>query len=260
MRSGDTKSGLGVITDETSVSSADRFFDTNRFNRSFGVKIPSIVLPVGSITNTPLCILLITFDASLVVAVIDTDGIFPSPITVRRVGADPPNIWSIKAFIATNWECLLLPVTFIEAVAIISDITSTPLPVDLSCEAALSKTEIASYKHFAMSSSPTTDPSLSSTGKWRNLLSTIISNASRAESSSCTHFGFFVITSLTHTSDGFTNWLTTLLVMSLSVMIPDNDPSSSSNRAASTRHPLILHATSSIELLSGIVTGALGRS
>ena len=91
-------------------------------------------------------------------------------------------------------------------------------------------------------------------------MSTIISNASKAESSECTHFGFFVITVDTNTSTGFTNWEITRRVMSLSVMMPDKAPSASSNKAASTRFDVIFDATSKIVDESGIVTGALSRS
>jgi len=67
-----------------------------------------------------------------------------------------------------------------------------------------------------MSSRPTTMPSLSSTGKCRKRLSTIISNASSAESSICTHLGFFVITSRTFVDAGSTASDSTRRVMSLS--------------------------------------------
>ena len=155
-------------------------------------------------------------------------GILSSPIIVLSVGTAPPNMLSIRACIASI--CLLLPLLPLPPAAFMAIIIASLAAVAFSLplfEApspllTFSNTDIASYRHFAMSSKPTTAPELSSTGKWRKRLSTIISKASNAESSSCTHFGFFVITESTHVARGSTNWDTTRLVMSLSVMMPDS--------------------------------------
>ena len=128
---------------------------------------------------------------------------------VRRVGTAPPNILSIKACIASIC-ILLLPFLLLLPAAFIANIIASVKADALfllftdasSASSTFSSTEIASYRHFAISNRPTTEPVLSRTGRCLKRLSTIISRASNAESSSCTHFGFFVITESTQVISG----------------------------------------------------------
>ena len=265
VRSPVTQSGFGVITSDTRVSSGDRPLAITRFSRSFGVRMPSssLFLP-ASITNTPLRISAISFDASVTVAPGSTLSTLPVPMMLRRVGTEPPNICSIIAWIASNWFLLVPrpPAAFFMA-SVIAFATSfdADAPSSLpSPPCTFSRIEMASYRHLAMSSRPTTTPCSSSTGRWRKRLSTIISSASRAESDECTHLGFFVITAEVTVPAATRDIEITRRVTSLSVRMPDKAPSASSSSAASTRLRAIFLATSKMLSVSSAVMGALGLS
>ena len=226
VKSATTVSGLGVIIAESSRVSGFSPLAVTRDSRSLGVSIPTS-FEFESMTRMPFLTEAISIEASLTVWVGNRRGILSSPIMVLSVGTDPPNMLSTRAFIASICT-LLLPFLLLPPAAfmafIIASLAADALVFSLMTLSGspwtFSSTDIASYRHFAMSSNPTTAPVLSSTGKWRKRLSTIISKASSAESSSCTHFGFLVITESTQVARGSTNWDTTRLVMSLSVMMP----------------------------------------
>ena len=189
VRSAEAHSGLGVITEDTAVKSALLPFATTRDSRSLGVSIPTNSLS-ALITKTPLRTSAIRIAASRTFALGRTHGRASSPIMVFSVGTDPPNMLSTRACIASI--CLLLvllplpPAAFMAIIiaSLAADAFSLLVSVAPSDLLTFSRTDIASYRHFAMSSNPTTAPVLSSTGKWRKRLSTIISRASKAESSS----------------------------------------------------------------------------
>ena len=109
-----------------------------------------------------------------------------------------------------------------------------------------------------MSRRPTTAPRLSSTGKWRNRFSTIMSKASSAGSSVHTHLGFFVITSRILVDSASTPFDTTRRVTSLSVKIPESSPRSFTSNAASTRFDAIVHVAASMVMSSVSTTGTRG--
>ena len=88
-----------------------------------------------------------------------------------------------------------------------------------------------------MSNRPTTPPSSSTTGRCLKWFSTIVVMASMAESDMDTHVGFGVITSETQVWEAFICLATSLLVISVSVMMPARPPSSVTIREAS---PLLL--------------------
>ena len=96
---------------------------------------------------------------------------------------------------------------------------------------------IASFRHFAISNTPTTAPFSSVTGRWRKRFSTIVTSASVAGSDIETQVGLAVMIdeTLVEAADRFL--ATNLRVTSVSVTIPASPPLRSVITAAS---PLLL--------------------
>ena len=127
--SGDTKSGLGVITELTKVSSADRFLATTRLSKSLGVNIPSSVPLRLSITSTPLRTEDINFAASRTVVDPVTEGTFSLPMMERNVGMVSPNICCISVCMARIWAWFERPDDDVFSIAVIVlASTSAPAP------------------------------------------------------------------------------------------------------------------------------------
>eukprot|EP00964_Phaeocystis_antarctica_P088367 scaffold56226_cov66-Phaeocystis_antarctica.AAC.7 len=92
---------------------------------------------------------------------------------------------------------------------------------------------MASYRHLAMSSSPTTVPASSSTGRWRKRCAIIVTTASTALSAVATQRGPAVMASRTNIASGARPSATSLVATSLLVRMPSSVPSARSTRPAS---------------------------
>ena len=123
-----------------------------------------------------------------------------------------------------------------------------------------SRREIASYRHLAMSSMPTTAPCSSRTGRWRKRLSIMRHNASMALSLDLTVMGLAVMTSLTSILVGSARLAITRLVTSLSVRIPTRAPSAETTSPLSALAPSILTAASTTESSGESRSAGLGLS
>mmetsp|Transcript_12843 Transcript_12843/g.28514 ORF Transcript_12843/g.28514 Transcript_12843/m.28514 type:complete len:222 (-) Transcript_12843:1032-1697(-) len=106
VRSPDTQSGFAVITSDTKVELGSLPLAITRFSTSLGVRMPSSVC--ACITNTPLRVSAISWDASATDAVGSTLHTLPPAdpgdcaMMLRSVGTDPPNMCSISACIAAS--------------------------------------------------------------------------------------------------------------------------------------------------------------
>mmetsp|Transcript_25003 Transcript_25003/g.73086 ORF Transcript_25003/g.73086 Transcript_25003/m.73086 type:complete len:287 (-) Transcript_25003:33-893(-) len=123
-----------------------------------------------------------------------------------------------------------------------------------------SKCEIASCRHFATSSRPTTDSVESTTGRWRKRPSTISITAVSAGSSSITQRGFSVMMAEILVRRGSRPAPSTRDAKSRSVKMPATRSSSPSTSAASALAAAIRFAASATETLPSSVTAARGRS
>ncbi|KAL3783576.1 hypothetical protein ACHAW5_007884 [Stephanodiscus triporus] len=191
--------------------------------------------------------------------------------TARIIMSLNPNIPTNRPFSTTNAalraSAILCPVSWI---VVNGETMVDGLPaktVRRASSAALllfsllcSSLDIASFKHFAISNTPTTVPLASVTGRWRNRFSTMVINASVAGSDMDTHEGLEVMTSATQVLEARRFFATTRRVTSVSVMIPASSPALLVIMAAS---PLLLASICAMEstVESEVdIMGAFGRS
>mmetsp|Transcript_4818 Transcript_4818/g.6612 ORF Transcript_4818/g.6612 Transcript_4818/m.6612 type:complete len:218 (-) Transcript_4818:1534-2187(-) len=181
---GGKKSGFGVITSRVSILSGSNSFATTLLRTSLGVMIPAR-FPFST-TRTALR----AEDIASAVSRTEESGSANScvcffSITSPNVGMESPNIDSMAANIFFMASALFFLLRLM-ALAICFKSRSegarcAVLPS--SCLCSFSIFEMVSYRHFAISRTPTIEPSWSVTGRWRNRCFTMIESASKALSS-----------------------------------------------------------------------------
>jgi len=158
--SGDTDSGSGVMTSLTSVCSRGSSLATALLIMSLKPKMP---------TNLPSSTTRAAFLASdMTVAVsfrlVSGDTIvagFPAS-KLRSVGdALLPKAWAING----ASSCVSIAACWPPAPCIAAICFTTSSAALFFCSSALSSLLIASFRHFAMSNTPTTEPRSSTTGR-----------------------------------------------------------------------------------------------
>jgi len=217
------------MTSNTKVDSGSEPLDTTRFSMSLKPKIPTSSPP--STTKAALRFSDMTVAASITLVSGETivfgvpERMLPN---VLVLASDPAVFDSKGPKRACNAAASALPAA--PRATFTNDSAEEGF-----VEADFSIFEMASLRHLAISSSPTTSSSFPNTGRWRKWFSIIVTMASVPGWFSLTERGFGVITAEIAVVIGSTPLDTTLRVKSVSVMIPDMDPSGATIIAASDR-------------------------
>jgi len=162
VRSGDTNSGFGVITFDTGVLSRGSSFATALVIMSLKPKIPTN--SPFSTTNEAFLDSDINMPASLMEELgLTIDLGFPAS-KLRSVGeVFPPKACDMsgprRSCRAAAWA--------VPAPCRPASCFTASWAASFPCSFARSSLLMASFRHFAISSNPTMDPSSSKTGKWR---------------------------------------------------------------------------------------------
>jgi len=243
------------MTDDTSVTSNGSSLATQRLRQSLNEKIP---------TNSPLSTtkaafllsdIFIPASNTLVWGLTMVVGI---PTSILRSDGDvlSPKAFSINGANSICKAAAWDPSPPWEA--------TTSMRAPCAAEELLSwdfsSLLIASFKHFAMSSTPTTPLLLSVTGRCRKPFETMVVSASIAESSIETQVGFNVAILDILVEEASSSLATNLLVISVSVTMPARPPSSSTTRDEDARFDAISFATARAVSLCCATSGFLGRS
>mmetsp|Transcript_3739 Transcript_3739/g.8331 ORF Transcript_3739/g.8331 Transcript_3739/m.8331 type:complete len:283 (-) Transcript_3739:94-942(-) len=216
----DTHDGLGVITSETQVVDAGRFFATRRRVTSVSVMIPA---------RPPLLSVMIAASPLLLASICATE---------RTVSLEADIIGALGRSLDTG-------ISFLRV--LLDDLTDRlTLPLWLCTDAVsvMSSHSIAlanivfqpsappdAYTQSITSTIPTTLPLASQTGRVKNLLSCIIWSASNTVVSGDTDSGFGVMTVDTAVKSKGSSFAMARVIISLNPKIPTSWPLSTTNAA-----------------------------